>query len=82
MQNKDIRDAKKKKEEGGFSFDPKKSGTIESYTIKEGDNLRTIAEKVYGDPETFEKIYEANKEAIGPDANMIKVGQELKIPPK
>jgi nucleoid-associated protein YgaU len=27
-------------------------------------------------------IYEANKDLIGDDPNAIKVGQELKIPPK
>ena len=80
MQNKDIRDANKKKK--GFDFDPKKSGTVESYTVKEGDTLSKIAEKIYGDPEAYQKIYDANKEAIGPDPDMIKVGLELTIPAK
>ncbi len=80
MQNKDIRDANKKKK--GFDFDPKKSGTVESYTVKEGDTLSKIAEKIYGDPEAYQKIYDANKKAIGPDPDMIKVGLELTIPAK
>ena len=29
-------------EKKGFSFDPKKSGQIESYTVKEGDTLDWI----------------------------------------
>ena len=65
----------------GFSFDPKKSGTIESYTVKAGDTLSVIAEKVYGDAAKFEVIFEANKDILK-NANDIKVGQELKIPPK
>jgi len=65
----------------GFSFDPKKSGTIESYTVKAGDTLSAIAEKVYGDAAAYEKIFEANKDILS-SASDIKVGQELKIPPK
>ena len=71
-------DSKKK----GFSFDPKKSGIIETYTVKAGDTLSVIAEKVYGDAAKYQDIYEANKDLIGPSADNIKVGQELKIPPK
>jgi len=65
----------------GFNFDPKKSGTIESYTVKAGDTLSVIAEKVYGDAAKYEVIFEANKDILK-SADDIKVGQELKIPPK
>ena len=65
----------------GFNFDPKKSGIIKSYTVKAGDTLSMIAEKVYGDAAKFEAIFEANKDILK-SANDIKVGQELKIPPK
>lgn len=65
----------------GFSFDPKKSGTIESYTVKAGDTLSKIAEKVYGDAAKFNLIFEANKDQLK-SADDIKVGQTLKIPPK
>ncbi len=65
----------------GFSFDPKKSGIIESYTVKAGDTLSKIAEKVYGDAAKFNDIYEANKDVLS-SADDIKVGQTLKIPPK
>ena len=68
-------------EKKGFSFDPKKSGQIESYTVKEGDTLSEIAKKVYGDAAAYEKIFEANKDVLK-SADDIKVGQELKIPPK
>ena len=70
-------DSKKK----GFDFDPKKSGIIESYTVKAGDTLSVIAKKVYGDAAAYNDIYEANKDILA-SADDIKVGQELKIPPK
>ena len=65
----------------GFSFDPKKSGIIESYTVKAGDTLSKIAEKVYGDAAKYNLIFEANKDQLK-SADDIKVGQTLKIPPK
>lgn len=65
----------------GFSFDPKKSGIIESYTVKAGDTLSAIAKKVYGDAAKYNDIFEANKDILA-SADDIKVGQELKIPPK
>jgi nucleoid-associated protein YgaU len=68
-------------EKKSLSFDPKKSGQIESYTVKAGDTLSVIAEKVYGDAAAYEKIFEANKDVLK-SADDIKVGQELKIPPK
>ncbi len=61
-----------------------KSGTIESYTVKAGDTLLSIAERFYGDDSirTFQDIYEANKDLIGDNPDQIKVGMTLKIPPK
>ena len=52
------------------------------YTVQEGDSLSTIAKKFYDDGSKYLVIYEANKELIGDDPNLIKVGQELKIPPQ
>jgi len=72
-------DAEEKK---GFSIDPKKSGIVETYTVKAGDTLSKIAEKIYGDAAEYQKIHDANKDLIGADADNIKVGQELTIPPK
>ena len=78
MEKADKSGGEKKK---GFNFDPMKSGQISSYTVKEGDTLSVIAKKVYGDAGAFDKIFEANKDVLSsPDD--IKVGQELKIPPK
>ena len=62
----------------------KKSGTIESYTVKAGDTLISIAERIYGDDpkRTFQDIYKANKDLIGDDPDQIKVGMTLRIPAK
>ncbi len=62
-------------------LDPKfKSG--KTYTVKAGDTLLKIAKKFYGEDADYQKIYDANKDLIGSDPDMIKVGQELTIPPK
>jgi len=62
-------------------LDPKKPETIKSYTVKAGDTLSMIAKKFYGDAAKYNEIFEANKEILS-SADDIKVGQELKIPPK
>lgn len=53
------------------------------YTVKSGDYLSKIAEKVYGDGSDYlaDKIYEANKHVIGPDKTHILPGMVLTIPP-
>lgn len=78
MEKANKPDDKKK----GFQFDPKKSGIVDSYTVKGGDTLSKIAEKIYGDASLYVKIYDANKDMIGSDPDQIKVGMTLKIPPK
>lgn len=55
---------------------------IKHYKVQEGDTLSAIAKKFYDDASKYMVIYEANKELIGADPNLIKVGQELKIPHK
>jgi nucleoid-associated protein YgaU len=77
-------DGSNKPENKGFNFDPKKSGTTGSYTVKAGDTLTSIAEKIYGESSksTYQDIYEANKALIGDNPDQIKVGMTLKIPPK
>ena len=47
-----------------------------TYTVKSGDNLTKIASK-YGT--TWQAIYEKNRDIIGNNPNLIKVGQVLKI---
>jgi LysM repeat protein len=49
------------------------------YTVAAGDSLSKIAKHFYGDPNTYMKIFEANKDQLkNPD--VIKPGQTLRIP--
>ena len=50
-----------------------------TYTVKTGDCLWTIAEKMYGDGMKYTKIYNANKDKIRADY-IIYTGQVLTIP--
>lgn len=49
------------------------------YTIVKGDNLSKISKKFYGDPNKYNKIFEANKEVIK-DPDLIYPGQKIRIP--
>jgi nucleoid-associated protein YgaU len=51
------------------------------YDVKAGDSLSKIAKSVYGDPNAYMKIFEANKPMLA-DPNKIYPGQRLRIPPK
>lgn len=48
-------------------------------TVQEGDNLWKIADKIYGDGNSWALIYEQNKERIGEDANLIFAGMDLEM---
>lgn len=54
----------------------------EVYEVQLGDTLSGIAQKLRGDGTeiAWRKIYEANKEVIGDNPDLIKPGQKLKIP--
>lgn len=57
--------------------DPTQGGP---YTVKTGDTLSKIAQKVYGNMMKFGVIYMANRGVIGPNPNLIRPGQVLMIP--
>lgn len=84
-------DRKEKKEKADFSnvqsgsstspdasAQPTASGT-HSYTVKSGDTLSAIAEREYGDPDGWRRIFEANRDQLD-DPDLIHPGQELRIP--
>lgn len=54
----------------------------QTYTVESGDTLATIAQKFYGDSGQWRKIYEANRQALGDNPDAIKVGTQIRIPPK
>ena len=51
-----------------------------SYTVVKGDCLWTIAKKFYGSGGKYTLIYEANREVVGGNPNLIYPGQVLTIP--
>lgn len=67
-------DKNKKRDDGDKKETPK------TYTVKQGDCLYNIARAMYGDPERWREIYEANKEVIGSNPNMIFPNQVFTIP--
>lgn len=50
------------------------------HVVATGDWLSKIARKYYGDLYKWPVIYEANRDVIGPDPDLIKPGQRLLIP--
>jgi len=58
----------------------KKAKEVKKHTVVAGDTLSGIAKKYYDDAGKYLKIYEANKDVIGDNPDMIKPGQELVIP--
>jgi nucleoid-associated protein YgaU len=51
------------------------------YTVKAGDTLSKIAKLHLGDANKYMAIFEANRDQLT-DPNMIRAGQELKLPAK
>jgi nucleoid-associated protein YgaU len=52
----------------------------DQYTVEAGDTLRSIAQQVYGDAAQWPRIYDANRETIGPDPDTLSAGTQLRIP--
>lgn len=50
------------------------------YKVVGGDSLSSIAKKFYGSADLWKVIYDANKQVIGSDPNLIRPGTELTIP--
>jgi LysM domain-containing protein len=57
----------------------RKLNTISLSRIKSGDNLSKISKQFYGDPNKYNRIFEANREVIK-DADKISPGQKIRIP--
>lgn len=50
-----------------------------TYKVVSGDTLSKIAKRFYGNANDYHKIFDANRDQLS-DPDMIKVGQELKLP--
>jgi len=53
----------------------------QTYVVQLGDSMRSIAQQVYGDASLWPRIYDANRDVIGPDPDALQVGMRLRIPP-
>jgi len=51
----------------------------QQHTVVAGDTLSRIAQRYYGDPGLYPKIFEANRDILS-DPNKIHPGQILRIP--
>ena len=68
-----LEDARDDNDGGG------ETGAPSTYTVVAGDTLTRISEKVYGGPDRWMDIYQANRDTLtGPNA--LRVGQVLRIP--
>jgi LysM repeat protein len=55
------------------------AASAQTYTVKPGDTLSTIAKHYLGDANAYPAIFEANRDQLS-DPDKIKAGQVLKIP--
>jgi len=54
--------------------------TAKTYTVKKGDTLSAIAQKMYGNSNKWKDIYTKNKAKIGKDPTKLKEGTVLILP--
>ena len=52
---------------------------VQTYTVKQGDNLSRISRDVYGSSKYYKAIFNANRDTMKTEASL-KIGQELRIP--
>lgn len=65
-------------ESGSSATEPETEG-LETYTVESGDSLWAISERLYGDGNQWNRIYEANRDTIK-DPDLIQPGWVLNIP--
>lgn len=65
---------------GTVSFSAPATEFLAEHKVVSGDSLSKIAQHYYGSGARWQLIYEANREVIGANPNLIRVGQVLKIP--
>ena len=66
--------------QGGSSTISTDTQVDRTYTVRPGDSLSKIAKSLLGDAKKWRLLYEANKEVVGSNPDLIQPGQVLKIP--
>lgn len=56
------------------------SGNFFVYRVQQGDTLTKTAEQFLSDGQRWKDIYAANRDQLGSDPNLIRPGQQLRIP--
>jgi nucleoid-associated protein YgaU len=59
---------------------PSPTVAARDYVVQPGDTLRSIARDLYGDPEQWPRVYDANRDVIGSDPDALRAGTRLRIP--
>jgi LysM repeat protein len=59
---------------------PPPGAAAAEYVVQPGDTLRSIALDQYGDAEQWQRIYQANRDTIGPNPDALVAGTKLQIP--
>ncbi len=55
------------------------AGTLQTYKVRTGDTLSGIAERFYGSPAAWERIYRANRQTLK-SPHRLPVGTRLTLP--
>ncbi len=53
---------------------------VATHVVAAGETLQSIAEHLYGNPNAWHQLYDANRTAIGPDPRRLRIGTRLAIP--
>ena len=69
-----MADEEKQQDTGSDAWD-----ATQWHVVSKGETLSKIAEKYYGDPGLYMKIFEANSDILK-NHDLIKIGQKLRIP--
>ncbi len=79
-QIKIVKNSDETKEETAKEAERTSPPQAQTYTVVKGDCLWKIAQKFYGSGAQYTKIYDANKDTIGSNPNLIYPGQVFTIP--
>lgn len=66
--------------QGGSSSISSDASVDRTYTVRSGDSLSKIAKALLGDARKWRVLYDANRDVVGSNPDLIKPGQVLKIP--
>lgn len=62
-----------------LSVSPEPTEDARYYTVKTGDSLASIADEIYGSPNAYREIFDANRDTLA-SIDSIRVGQQLRLP--